>query len=369
MAKPREFTTLPVRAIADTRLSALEIRCLAVIALHDGMSTVRGAGAGCYARSATLAALVDTDITRFSRAVSKLIKLDYLVKEPQQNDRRRFTLRVLYGDDNSWRDGQLSSDHADPEIVDEPVNHSGEMVDELVNVPTEIVDRDESGNGSFPPVSGPHYIPLNGEIDFVETSEINSVKTAQHAFGALRVDEIFPCKSSFAETKKDSAEAGCPRGASIDALLIRQVPSFPKLALRNPDAALSHFERAFTAIGRYPDALDRLERGRWTDWLLALTDEFAGEQIGGRAYRLYEELCGWEDPTRTISIDDLRAWTKAAINQIGYGGQKRLASEAGIPAPTLSSFRYGKSLPDQYRAGLQDACEHFLSFTEWRAAA
>ena len=98
MAKPREFTTVPARAIADTRLTALDLRALMAIAIHDGMSTVKGAGPGCYAKLSTLAELARTDISNLSKALSRLIKFGYVIREPQQNDKRRNTHRVIYGD-------------------------------------------------------------------------------------------------------------------------------------------------------------------------------------------------------------------------------------------------------------------------------
>ena len=114
MGTPRIFTTAPSRLIADNELTALEMRVLLVVALHDGMSGVKGKGGGCYARHSNLAKLCRTDTTRFSKAVSRLIRLGYLVREPQLMDKRRFTLRVVYDEDDSWRTGLLS----DGEIVD-----------------------------------------------------------------------------------------------------------------------------------------------------------------------------------------------------------------------------------------------------------
>lgn len=372
MAKAREFTTLPVRAIADTRLTALELRCLAVIALHDGMSTVRGTGAGCYARSATLAELARTDISNFSKALSRLTKFGYVIREPQQNDRRRFTHRVIYGDENTWRVDQLSESANGVGIVGELTNKLPEMVGEFTNYPPEIVGDGESQNGGFLRDSGPQYIPLNGEIDFVETSEINSVETARPAFCASRDDGISAGQIGPVGSKKDAAEAGCASGVSIDALLKRQVPSFPSLAQRSPDAALSHFEKAFAAIDRDADGMDPRERKRWSDWLLALMDECAGTSAGNRAYRLYEEFAGWAEPDEApadLSIDELRDWARAAIGALGYGGQQKLADDAGVPASYVSRFRNGKSLPERYRQDLLRACDRTIPFTSWRAAA
>ncbi len=284
MAKPRQFTTLPTRIISDTRLTALEQRCLMVIALHDGMSLMRGTGAGCYARSATLAELVKTDITNFSKAVSRLIKFGYIVREAQQNDKRRFTLRVVYGDENSWRSDQLSDADSQPEIVGEKTNLTPDLFGEGTNFPPKLVGEGDSKNGGNLPNSDPQYIPLNGEIDFVRNEEINSVETARHAFCAPRVGarqngEIVPFGS-----KKDGAEAAAARKVSITGQLSRTFSKLP------PEAQLSRFENEFDKIGRNPNLLTSKERGLWDEWLFCLADDFAGEAVGHRAQRLYEEM-------------------------------------------------------------------------------
>lgn len=366
MGQPRQFTTLPVRAIADARLTALELRCLGVIALHDGMSTVKGSGPGCYAKSMTLAALARTDITRFSRSVSRLIKLGYLLKEAQEQDRRRFTLRIIYGDDNSWRVGQLSPEGETGEIVDELVNESPEMVDEAANYQAEIVDRDDSGNGSFPPVSGPHYISLNEELDFVETKELNSVETAQREDFTQRGGEGKTSGNVVCITAARD-RSGCP-GDEVDEAQ-RLKPSWPKLPAVSIDGALIQFERAFAAIGRNPYHMEAGERERYRKWLYAMNDCYAGTPTGHHALRLHDEIWSWDVIPSDLSTDDLRDWLKAALDKLGYGGQARMAKDADMPAPTLHGFRYGKSLPDRFRPGLQAACHRALSYGEWRSAA
>jgi DNA-binding MarR family transcriptional regulator len=97
--RPRDFAALPNRAINDTRFSALDLRCFVVIAFHDGMSGVRGKGSGCFARRETLASEAETDPTNFSKSLERLVEWGYVVREQGRNDKRRFILRVVYGDD------------------------------------------------------------------------------------------------------------------------------------------------------------------------------------------------------------------------------------------------------------------------------
>lgn len=179
----RIFTTLPSAVIADTSLTALDIRCLAVIALHDGMSSVKGGGGGCFAKNVTLAALARTDATNFSKSLSKLIGAGYVTREPQLMDKRKFTLRVQYPEDDSWRTDQLP----EGEIVGDPTNDPTGIVGEVANDLPEIVGEAVSKNGSFSKENGAHYISLNEELDFVETREIDSAKLRIAA--AKRVDD------------------------------------------------------------------------------------------------------------------------------------------------------------------------------------
>lgn len=160
--------TLPARVIGDTSLTALDLRCLAVIAMHDGMSAVSGKGGGCYARNQTLAALARTDATNFSKSLSRLIRAGYVTREPQLMDKRRFTLRVQYPKDNSWRDDQQSPQSHDPE--------TGEIVGEPANPEPEIVGDGAGENGSFSKENATDYISLNEELHFDESKELHSLK-------------------------------------------------------------------------------------------------------------------------------------------------------------------------------------------------
>ncbi|WP_374411955.1 MarR family transcriptional regulator [Novosphingobium colocasiae] len=357
MGKPREFTTLPVRAIGDTRLTALELRCLMVIALHDGMSLVRGTGLGCYARTATLAQLARTDITNFSKAVSRLIKLEYVVREKQREDARRSTLRVLYGHDDSWQTGQQTGQ----EMLGELTNNPPEMVGEFTNQMPEIVGEGECENGRFPPRSAPQYIPLNGEIDFVRNEEINSVETARREIFAPREQQENRFGQGSGKSGKDSAEAGCPGGVSITKRLGQ---SWPKL---EPLAQLIRLERELRAVGGL-DAVHRDERLMWERYLFEMADTHGGQPAGYQAGRLLDELAS-ETTEEGLPTDDLRAYLRATLKALGHGGQQRIADAAGVPYAKLHSFHHGSRLADEYLPAVQAACAAFLPLAQWRAAA
>lgn len=361
VGKAREFTTAPVRAIGDKRLTALELRVLLVIAEYDGMSLVKGSGSGCYAKLATLAERLQTDISNLSKAVSRLAKLGYVLKE-RQNDGRRSTLRVIYEAGESWRAHQQSPAGEDGSNVGEFTNNPGEMVGEFTNDLPEIVGDEVFETRRNLPKTDAHYIPLKGELDLVETRELNSSEEAQRELFAPRATWEDEDESGSTSSRLDAAEAGHPGGVSI---LARLTKHFAKLG---PDAQLCRFEDEFRAIGRDVGALPAKEREHWTGWLLLM----AGGQDameGSQAWRLYEEVASCPFAPADLSLADLRRWTKATIDALGYGGQTHLADQAGVPQSTLHGFRHGKPLPDQYRAAVRGACASVLPFNDWKAQA
>jgi hypothetical protein len=255
---PRIFTTLPRAAISDTGLTALDLRVLAVIALHDGMSAISGKGGGCYAKNLTLAALVRTDPTNFSKSLSRLIRIGYVTREPQLMDKRRFTLRVQYPADDCWRTDQQFPPQYDGE--------TGEIVGEAINPPPEIVGEADSENDRFSKESDRHYISLKEELDSVETEKIHSLKGRHSGF-----------------PKTDAPKGGLPRVS-----LKPHLPTgFEGLA---STAQVPAIERAFKAIGSDPQIIERGERDEISALLFTISEAFAGEPTGQQAGRLWGEI-------------------------------------------------------------------------------
>lgn len=302
MGRDRIFTTLPSGAIADTSLTALDLRALAVIALHDGMSSVSGKGAGCYAKNATLAAEVRTDVTNFSKSLSRLVRAGYVAREPQLMDKRRFTLRVQYRPIESWRNDQQSCPDAG-EIVGEPANNTSEIVGKATNETAEIVGDGESENGGFSSETDRHYISLNEELDSVETEELNSLKGriqnseeidfpdgTQRPLSAASFGLSLDLKDRVAEApseKKISQSEAWQKAQSLRGILT------DRFKQQSWAAQLVQFERAFAKIGRDPELLSDEERQEWADWLHSITDEVAGTSEGHQAERLHEEIARW----------------------------------------------------------------------------
>lgn len=80
MTATARFAAVPARAIGDQRLSGLHLRVLCAVALHDGLSSVRKSGQGCWAGNHTLATECGCHYTRLSTALGHLEKLGYIVR-------------------------------------------------------------------------------------------------------------------------------------------------------------------------------------------------------------------------------------------------------------------------------------------------
>jgi hypothetical protein len=256
MGKPRVFTTLPAAMIGDPRPTALDIRCAAAIALHDGMSTLKGKGAGCYARHSTLAAEAKTDVTNFSKSLSRLIAWGYVLREPQLMDKRRFTLRIAYPDP--------------AEIVGEEA--------------PQIVGEAEAANGGFSRETDRHYSSLKEELHSVETEKLNSSEEADICMSASSFG--IDLKAQEAE-ERDSAEAGLGSNWSFAASLPPNWANLPA------GAQVAKVEDAFANIGRDPERIASREREAFATWLSDTAEACWDEPHGQQAQRLFEEINGW----------------------------------------------------------------------------
>ncbi|RKQ73480.1 helix-turn-helix domain-containing protein [Oceanibaculum indicum] len=122
-AKPA-FAAIPVRALADDRLSALHFRVLGAVAFHDRFG---GNGAGCFASQARLAEYCGCHYTALSHALADLRAYGYVQTERQNENKRKRVHRVLYaqsdhfpplsGDLDTWPAEQQSPDSCSNEQV------------------------------------------------------------------------------------------------------------------------------------------------------------------------------------------------------------------------------------------------------------
>lgn len=271
--KVRTFTTLPVAVIGDDRLHAVDIRVLAVITLHDGMSKSRGAGAGCYARHATLAAQVGIDTARFSKSLRRLREFGYVQVEEKSSDRRFKTMRVPYPKDGSR---PIAS-----EIV---ATGDNKLVATEDNGSSELVVKREAEKPANPGLSETTIYSVKQRIDSVETGRINSVETAHRGDAVCSQEDISRLVAPIGHRVNRKELPTC--GISIYTLL----PSnWSKL--RDP-ARVSRLEHALQQIDKdlsrlQPDHADLVVRS-----LRRLADDYPEEKFGRQADRL---LCELED--------------------------------------------------------------------------
>lgn len=276
--KHRSEPVIPMRAFLNRRLSKLDLACLAAIAVHDRMSQRRGNGPGCYAASKTLAAEAGTDPTNFSKALSKLVRFGYVLREPQLMDKRRFTLRVNY-DDPAQPDAP-PDDEPDPEIVGEMTNNN--LGDSWSNAP-KVVGNADCETVDFSSENDPKYIPLKGEMYSVETEKCIPLNGTSLRDSALPPSSD-PLESPSFGHEEEGADAPAGRGISLVPHLPRH---FANLAI---PAILVRLEEAFNIIGRNADALNSRERENWIEFLTAASEEFYGEPTGYQAERLLFEM-------------------------------------------------------------------------------
>lgn len=246
MAKP-QFGAIPGRAVRDRGLTDGEFRILATVALFDRLSSVTGKGQGAWASHETMSVLCGANYSRFSTAIHKLMKEGYLTREPRATNRKQFTYRILYTDDDALPTReQLAAADVRPEA-----NNPVAIVcrDDAETPP--IVCRDHSANPHETAENDAQYIPLRVERDSAEAGKEIHLK--------VRI-------------------ASALRGAAGDSVIDRETDPV--------NVTLAKFERQW----RENWTVFRPNLTEWRDWLWEQYEEQAGEDniASARAQRLGE---------------------------------------------------------------------------------
>lgn len=92
---PPTFTTLPIRACSDKRLTGTDLRVLGVIGFHDRRSIARGAGAGCFAGQRLIAQRAGLDRKNVRQSIERLVTLGYLERTERASEKGGYVLRVI----------------------------------------------------------------------------------------------------------------------------------------------------------------------------------------------------------------------------------------------------------------------------------
>jgi hypothetical protein len=250
--------------MSDPELTGLEWRVLLWVSLHDGMSLLKGNGAGCYASNLTLFAKVQCDYASGCRALSKLVKRGHLVREQLGRSTR---YRVVFGAPDNLQAGNISP----PEKV------AGSQDEEPEYVAEQSQQADENSN-ELPS----DYSSLSEELDSEESEELKSFETAENEFSAFR----FGIDKSAKKAGKRGGEAGLGSKWSLAASLPRNFGRLPA------GAQVARIEEAFDAIGRDPDRLDSRERETFATALFNFYEEQIDENpsVSQQALRLHEAM-------------------------------------------------------------------------------
>lgn len=92
------YAALPARTIGDERLSALDLRVLMVIAVHDRLGAN---GVGCYASHPRLATLVRCHLKSLSRSLRMLGLCGYIEAKQHPLNKRLRVYQVIYHSEDS----------------------------------------------------------------------------------------------------------------------------------------------------------------------------------------------------------------------------------------------------------------------------
>lgn len=105
------YAPVPTRAVTDSRLTATELRTLAVIAAHDQFQRN---GQGCYASHTRLVEILNVHMTTLVKAIIRLIELGYVRGNKREGDRRFRVYTVLYTpDDEAAFSARLKQEYSD----------------------------------------------------------------------------------------------------------------------------------------------------------------------------------------------------------------------------------------------------------------
>ena len=291
MTDTRIFSTIPANAIGDSSLTSLDLRCLAAISIHDGMSLIKETGAGCYAALSTLARKVGTDVTNFSKSLSKLIRKGYVVKEPQLHDKRRSTLRVVFPRRKDDRpDGEKGCTPPEPQGPNDnydcgaPAEHAKQLVGD-----------DQAKNVGIPGHTGTQYISLNEEIDSEETGKEISTNEELDS-GEAGEETRLKAHITVSAPKRGGNEPAGSEEKESAAWLTPSLASWirPGFCAWNHGAQIIKIERAIRSTLDGESDLPGWAIDQILSFLSFIHDLYPDENKGQQAFRLYEELSFYE---------------------------------------------------------------------------
>jgi hypothetical protein len=177
MAAPERkpvFAPIPARAIGDERLSALDLRVMMAIAVHDRMSKN---GVGCTAGHGRLAGLVGCHLKSLSRSIRTLAECSYVGARANPLNPRSRSYFVIYNEfDNTYLNAAKGNEAVTyPEPTDEPIGNqvATPQVTNSFQIGNQLSENAQSDQGD-----SVYNIFSEAERNPVETVIRNPVETA-----------------------------------------------------------------------------------------------------------------------------------------------------------------------------------------------
>lgn len=330
------FAPLPLRAISDDRLAALDLRVLACLAFHDRMSSVRGKGQGAWASNETLAKRVGCHYTRLSSSITRLGKLGYVDREPHPLNKRLRVYRVRYdGAADSLPDGKAlpTGKGSTPDNLTPP---EGTLCDSA-NSNGSTVCRDLEISAQSQSDDPVEYISLSDVRDFAEANGRYSDESARLSSRA----SLSGHQDEFSTAVPDDEATGLGEGGHGP----------------NVGAHLARLDRALKAGGD----VDLVGWYRWIEpyvcdedetirgWAMRLSDEVAGMMTD-------DEFADWERGRGVEPAPSLRDQIAVCWHRIDIPARQAAARAVGLKPSDVRAFFEGKaSLPYDTQAALQTA--------------
>lgn len=329
---PPTFTTLPIRACSDKRLTGTDLRVLGVIGFHDRRSLARGAGAGCFAGQRMIAQRAELDRKNVRLSIERLVSFGYIDRTERASAKRGYVLRVIEVDETATVEpiGGAETPYAHEEDdfddfeqgVQEPPRegaqeppHRGcgdpqnrELRDlvETIRDSTEVAHFSQSASDEIPSSQlgdSSNVEICSGELRFLVMMAANILgsQAALHHRSGVPANYISRAKNakSIPHCHEVALFTACDK---VVAANVHQHPPFIRFGefgvllpadfdAKSHAVQLHHLEKAFKLIPGHKFIAAAEEQ--IDEFLAEICEEDCGDGAGHRAQRMREELDRW----------------------------------------------------------------------------
>ena len=173
MAKrPRLFSTASVVTMRDAELTGQEWRVYLWVSLHDGMSMLKGKGAGCFTSNLKLAEQVQCDYSSLCRSLSKLVERGHLVREKMG---KTTTYRATFPEPDNLQDCNISPSKSGAIACKAATDDDG-IACKVANEGGSTTCNEILEKRRKLPKTAEDYSPLSGELYSAEAGRLDSAK-------------------------------------------------------------------------------------------------------------------------------------------------------------------------------------------------